>query len=270
MRHLHKVVKLIAINFLIIPELALAKIPDVVTDYLRNERHRVSEDGVIHSQQSPGTLDFVRGVVQNWREIVDDLPSVAGDGRKQSLIIVAGEYLPPQEYVDFVDSLCERREQGKLVPEALCAVLWADMAKGDFLSYNYDNPRVGAVIDKIEDIVTRDFPNEWNEYFTALKSGKLKVEAINRRKADNRAMPESYAENNLENYQKLVGGSITKDIKLIATKPAEAVASLASKNRSKWSMYAALLLIVGGIVVLRIIFNRRKNIASLIRKSRGR
>jgi len=72
---------------------------------------------------------------------------------------------------------------------------------------------------------------------------------------------EIFAAKESEGYRQLMGGSVKADMKLLATRPVEAVTSLASNNRTRWSMMVAVLLVacpVIGIFMLIVRAKRRK------------
>lgn len=227
-----------------------------ITTYLNNESHLITEDGQLPASNLPETLDFVRAVVADWRQTLQALPSIAPDTRRQTLLIVSGEFLPPKDYVAFIDDLCELRSRNKLTSESLRSILWAEMPKAGFLAFNFDQPEVSAVVAKLEALVTRDFPNDWRDFFAELKSGKMKEHVIDRRNREGGRLPESFATSESEPYQQLMGGSVKADMKLLAKSPIEAVTSLASTNRSRWSMIVAVILMLGAIVALVAIMLR--------------
>lgn len=228
-----------------------------IATYLNDESHRITEDGMLPSRM-PDSLDFAREVTANWKQILNELPTIAPDPRRQSLLVVAAEFLPPKDYVAFVDALCGLRSQNKLTPEGLRRVLWAEMPKAGFLAFNFDQPEVSSVVAKLEALITRDFPNDWRDFFAELKSGKMKEHVIERRNREGGRLPESLASTESEPYQQLMGGSVKADIKLLAKSPIEAVTSLASTNRSRWSMIVAIILMLGAAVGLIAIMLRVK------------
>jgi len=234
-------------------------VPPIISAYLEEENHRVTEDGML-PYEMPGSMDFVREVTANWKQILNELPNIAPDPRRQSLLIVAAEFLPPKDYVAFVDGLCALRSRGQLTPDGLLCVLWAKMLKDDFLAYNYDQPEVSMVVAKLEVLVDKDYPNEGNNFFAKLKSGEMKARLIERRAREGEKLPEPVVNYDETPYRQLMGGSINADVKLLAQHPMAALTSIASTNRNRWSMGVAVILMLGavaGVVVLILRFRRR-------------
>jgi len=234
--------------------------PSLITKYLNDENHRITEDGMLPSKM-PDSMDFAREVTANWKLILNELPTIAPDPRRQSLLVVASEFLPPKDYVAFVDALCELRSKNQLTPEGLRRVLWAEMPKAGFLAFNFDQPEVSATVAKLEALVNRDFPNEWHDFFKELKSGKMKEHVIERSNREGGRLPELFATSESEPYRQLMGGSVATDVKLLAKNPIESLTLLASNNRNRWSMMVAIMLVLGaGIGLFAIILRvkRRK------------
>lgn len=236
---------------------SMAAVPENVTEFLRNEEFSITEDGFLPSKTLT-TLDFIRSVTGNWREVLKEMPGLAPDGRQQSLLVVACEFLSPPEYVEFISTLCDLRAQGKVVPEAVRFVLWASMAKSGFLAYNFDQPEVTTVIGRLEDQLSKDYPGEWKEFFTDLRSGKMKSFVTEERTRIGDRLPEPFANYDETPYSKLTGGSVKNDMQLIATEPVEAVASLASTNRTRWSLVVASVVILSSIVASVVVLRRLK------------
>lgn len=236
-----------------------AALPPNIETYLRDEQHSVTEDNFLPSRL-PGDLDFVRSVTANWREVLQAAPTLAPDGRQQSLLVVAGEFLPPKEYLNFIGVLCDLRSQNRLAPESLRFILWASMAKSGFLAYNFDHPDVIAAVARLKKQIDLDYPNDWKDFFDDLKSGKMKARLIERRTRDGDKMPENVETYDETTYHQLQGGSVKADAKLLVQRPIEAVTSLASTNRTRWSMIVALVAVIGaaiGLIVLLLKIKRR-------------
>ena len=230
---------------LLTSRLAAALSPNVVP-FLADEENTVTEEGFLPNKIS--SKEFIRAVTANWREVLENMPVIASDERQQSLIIVAAEFLPPPEYVKFLNVLCELRAQGKLDPRSLYSVWLARMVKSGFLDYNYDQPEVREVIIRLENQMTKDFPNELDDSFASCKSGEAKSHLIAWRVHEGEPTPELFVGYDKSPYLRMTGGSVKQDIKLLATHPIEAVSSLASNNRTRWSMIVAAILMVGATV----------------------
>lgn len=218
-------------------------IPPELESFLDGENNSVTEDGFLPSRM-PASMDFARSVVMNWQEVLNSMESLAPDLRRQALVVVSAEFLPPKDYVQFVSRISDLKASNQISVEALHFVLWARMAKDGFLAFNYDQPDVAAAISKLESAVMTNAPNDWRDFFADLKSGKMKQRVIERRNREGDKLPESMSVTESEQYRRLIGGSVKQDVKLAATRPVEAVTSLVSVNRDKWSMVVAITLII--------------------------
>lgn len=173
-----------------------AKINDErIIAYLNDESHSVAPDGSLPSVEA--SRGFVDWVLLNWKSTVASLPEIAPNPRQQALLVVAGEFLAPPDYIAFIDSICTLREMEKIPPTTLRFVLWAGMQKRDFLGYNYQMPYVAKLGERLEKQMAKDYPGEWRAFFSDLKSGELKKNIIARRTREGQPMPESLGGNNV-------------------------------------------------------------------------
>lgn len=237
-----------------------AVLPPNISTFLKDEQNSISEEGFLPNRTA--STEFVRSITANWQEVLDNVLLIAPDIRRQSLIIVAAEFLPPPEYVKFLHSVCDLRAQGKLNRDSLQYVWTARMVKSGFLCYNYDEPEIISIVNRIESHMTKDFPNELEEAFAACKSGEAKSQLIAWRAHEGEPTPELFVGYDKSPYLRMNGGSVKQDIKMITTHPLEAVSSLASTNRIKWSMIVAALLVVSvaiGSIVIIVRLKRRRS-----------
>jgi hypothetical protein len=218
-------------------------LPPELTSFLSSETNSVTEDGFLPSRM-PASMDFARAVVANWQEVLNSIETLAPDLRRQALIVVAAEFLPPKDYVQFVNRVSDLKPAGQVTVEALHFVLWARMAKDGFLAFNHDQSNVANAISKLERNVMANAPNDWRDFFSDLKSGKMKLRVVAKRTREGDKLPESMSVVESEPYRRLMGGSVKQDVKLVATQPVEAVTSLASVNRERWSMIVAISLVL--------------------------
>ncbi len=232
-------------------------IPHELKSFLDDEINAVTEDGFLPSRM-PASSDFARSVVMNWPEVLNSVESLAPDLRRQALVVVAAEFLPPKDYVQFVNRISDLKTSSRISIEALHFVLWARMTKDGFLAFNYDQPDVAAAISKLERHVMANAPNDWRDYFADIKSGKMKQRLIEKRNREGDKLPESMSVVESEPYRRLTGGSVKQDLKLATTRPVEAVTSLASVNRQKWSMVVAISIILVCLCLIGIAFRAWK------------
>jgi hypothetical protein len=124
--------------------------------------------GIRTSQVGESGGFFVRGVDRevffdymrkHWREIADDIESLpkaerssASDEVAWNVSVInfgaACEWLPPLEYVDFMDKFLELREQKRIGFLPFQLQMSASCKKQDFLDVNWEHPRVKAIFEK--------------------------------------------------------------------------------------------------------------------------
>jgi len=121
---------------------------------------------------------FIGYICENWREIADhveDLPKAEGsfvtkDGAfncSVNTFATACEWLPPQEYVDFLDKLADLYEQKRI---GYLAIELSGSAKKDgFLGVNWYHPRVKAYLERLKKLA----PPEHKDIIERMASGKL-------------------------------------------------------------------------------------------------
>jgi len=173
-----------------------------VKAFLTDKEKYVMEDGAI-PYQTVQDVAFIRFVAENWEQALTLLSNDMSDSRGQGLIIVAAEYLPPWDYVRFLNGACDLMEAGKLKVEG-CFFCLRDRGKNGFLEYNYDVPEVAAVINRIETIYKAQEPGQWDGYFSEIKSGERKKFVIEYFTREGWPMPETYKANSNEPYRWLV------------------------------------------------------------------
>ena len=173
-----------------------------VKTYLANEENHVLEPGHPPMQTSQD-LAFLCYVAEDWRRALTLLEKIASDRRQQSMITVAAEFLPARDYVRFLNGTCDLISSGKIEMPG-----WGfgcgSFIKQGFLGYNYDQPEVATVINRLEVIYKAQKPEDWNEYFSSVKSGENKKETVKLLTAYGDPMPETYKANSKEIYKALV------------------------------------------------------------------
>lgn len=171
----------------------IAEVPSSVTTYLDNESNVVQESGMLPKRTAEGEA-FVHGVVDNWNEILDNLATVAPTARQQALIAVGAEFLPPADYVSFINKVCDLGQEGGVKKEFISAILLARMIKGGYLAYNYDVPQVAAAINKLEAAVSSYSIPDLDEFITSIESGDAKTTIVAERQRYNDVLPENYGD----------------------------------------------------------------------------
>ena len=171
--------------------------------FLADKEKRVDEGGAPPYQTS-WDLAFHRFVAEDWKRALALLEKDAPDLRRQSLILVAAQYLQPKDYVHFLNGTCALMESGKLKIEGW-AFCYRDRYKRGFLEYNYDQPEVAAVIDRMMTIYQAQEPEgPWEKYFSDIKSGESKKRVERVQTFDGWLLPETYKDNPQEVFRWLL------------------------------------------------------------------
>ena len=246
-----------------------------VKAYLADEENRVIEPGHPPLQTSQD-LAFLHYVAGDWRRALTLLEKNAPDRRQQNLIVMAAEFLPARDYVRFLNGTCAFIESGKLeMPR--WGFTGGNLAKDDFLGYNYDQPEVAAVINRMEAINKTHAPGKWDDYFSRVKSGEEKKAIVKLLTAYGDPMPETYKANSKEMYKALVREhkkqmaeeekkaksknrtlADSKEGKTTADKKSEAAPKKPVKNKNTHWKFPLLFGVVSGIGVVAAWFYFRK------------
>ena len=170
-------------------------------DYLANERKCILEPGHPPMQTSQD-LAFLCYVVEDWRRTLTLLERVSPDRRQQHLIIVVAELLSARDYVRFLNGACALVESGKIeLPSWNLG--FGSFLKEYFLGYNYDQPEVASVINRLEAIYKAQNSEMWRNYFSRVRSGEEKKAIVKLLTAYGDPMPETYKANSKEIYKAL-------------------------------------------------------------------
>ena len=178
--------------------------PTDIKSFLDDKTNSLNEDGFL-PETPPQMLSFARYVVGNWQQLLTTIGTDAPDVRRQNLIVVAAEFLPPHDYVSFVSGICDLNASGKIKLGTFKTILNAKMFKNGFLAFNYDKPEVAAVITKLETILQAGEPGKWTDCFSGIKSGTAKQAVVAERTRDNEPLPEAIDAGG-EAYRQLMGG----------------------------------------------------------------
>ena len=171
------------------------QLPSRVAAFLANDQNGVTDDGIIVGGGNGGG-EFVQYFCAHWRDIVANCASIAPDKRRQNLIAAAAEALPPDDYVNFLNGLSDSIASGKTPSFDIYAITDGVREKQGFLAYNYDNPRVAIVIQKLEALCIARRPNDpdvkkaWGE----MKSGQAKIKIAEYMRENGQHMPELLVE----------------------------------------------------------------------------
>lgn len=111
-----------------------------------------SEDGY-YGTKSGDKVKFTKYICEHWATLLDEYtPNTHNTGNYKtltlSIICHAAEELPPMEYLNFLDKLLDMEEQGKLPSGGDSMLLHGSNEKHDFLSVNWEHPRVQKILAK--------------------------------------------------------------------------------------------------------------------------
>jgi hypothetical protein len=171
--------------------------------FLADEKKSVMEDGEPPGRTSQD-LAFQLFVADDWKRALTLLENDAPDLRRQNLITVAAEVLPAQDYVRFLNGVCVLMESGKLKMPGWSFCV-GSFIKQDFLAYNYDQPEVFALINRIEAIYKIQEQGKWDKYFYDIKSGEDK-KLVTKEYGRHINLIETYNKNSKMVYNALVKG----------------------------------------------------------------
>jgi len=188
-----------------------------VKAFLADERKQVIEPGTAPFQTSQD-IAFSLYLADNWQRALTLLENDAPNRRQQNLIVVAAEAMPAQDYVRFLNGVCGFIESGKLELPGWSFGFGSDLKEG-FLAYNYDQPEVVALINRLEAIYKAKEPGKWDEYLSSIKSGDGKKNLVEALTSYGDPMPETYKANSKEVYHNLVN----THKKLLEGKPLEEI-----------------------------------------------
>jgi hypothetical protein len=105
--------------------------------------------------------------LSNWSQLLNNIehfPTRMYDPsyKKERIISTVSTFyedcalLEPLVYVDFLDKVLSLRESGRITPGELQLILLPDNSKSDFLSVNYEHPRVANILEKAISLVPPD------------------------------------------------------------------------------------------------------------------
>ena len=167
------------------------EVPESVSAYLAQPTKTAGEDGWLPDDKAVA-LPFVRGVVDNWEEILVQIKNVAPDSRRQVLVAIAAEFLAPRDYIEFIDAVSTKAgdANGGVTNEMIAAILDAAMIKNGFLGYRYQDPDVASAIAKLKSCAVARMPGRWEQFFTAVQDGSVRATVIARQSREGGSLPE--------------------------------------------------------------------------------
>ncbi len=136
---------------------------------------QVTEDG-IPSGDYHGPSSFRSYLRANWREILDNIQTIAPNRPQQAVIFATAAFLPSPEYLDFMAATIDQFEKGNLDATAVRhRVLFPPRHRYGFLQFNYQNPQVRSICEKAKRLFPSD--QQLQEYLSDILSGAGKEHA---------------------------------------------------------------------------------------------
>jgi len=132
------------------------QLPSNVSQYL--ESGWFGEDWML--EDTGGKLtEFTNYMTSNWVQVLDNFDAVAPTIRKKLVILAACEALSPTDYLAFLEKLARLSQAPGFDVKVWNGVISPTKLKEGFLAYNYQNPRVSAVINRIVATIPADDPH---------------------------------------------------------------------------------------------------------------
>lgn len=161
---------LLIIGFLHLKAAGIAIPDDIEVGF---EKGRTGESGGLFLEDVDRER-FIGYVCENWREITDhieSLPRAKGSfGTKDgafdcsvNTFATACEWLPPEEYVDFLNKLADLYEQERIGYLAVKFQLGGNAKKDSFLAVNWHHPSVNAFLQRMKTLVPDQKDVDWIE-----------------------------------------------------------------------------------------------------------
>lgn len=171
--------------------------------FLANEEKHVSEDGE-PPFRTIEDIDFLCYVMENWKQALSLLENDAPDLRRQSLIVVAAGFLPPQDDIRFANGICALIEAGKVDIKPWSWYGGFGEERDSFFAYYYNQPEVATVIERFEAIYKAKEPGKWDDYFLEIKSGERKKRLVEECTQYGVSFPEIYKVHSKEAHNRFV------------------------------------------------------------------
>ncbi len=151
----------------------------------------------VHGTSEERLFGFIR---ENWREIaerIEELPVTPGvfdsaTSQKNATVIVFGvacEWLPAEEYLEFLEKFTELREEGRIDFGVWKSQLFGWAKKDHFLAVNWQHPRVKNLLEKAMGMVP-ETETDTLEMLNNIAHGKL-ADSYLVNKPDDAPLPET-------------------------------------------------------------------------------
>lgn len=149
----------------------------------------VLEDGIPSGITDPSRFPFALYLQSNWKSLLDSIETIAPTRRQQAVLFVSAEFMPSDEYLDFVKTVLRKCETGSVPKETVRNRVATQGAKRfGFLEFNYRHPKVRDICQTIK----RLFPGEieLQNHMDAILSGAAAKQAASWLSQNGRPVPE--------------------------------------------------------------------------------
>jgi hypothetical protein len=146
------------------------ELPQNISSYL--ESKKLTEDETLPLLETEGKA-FVEYAVANRVQILNNFSTVATNPNQQKLLLAAMEFAVPLDYLATLNKVCDFKQSGTIGSDVFEFAFRATPIGKGFLSYNYQNVQVQAVIQRAQTLLPNDA--EFQAFLTAILNGSQKV-----------------------------------------------------------------------------------------------
>jgi hypothetical protein len=146
------------------------ELPQNISRYL--ELKKITEDESLPFLETEGKA-FVEYAVAKRVQILNDFSKVATNPNQQKLLLAAMEFAAPLDYLGTLNKICDLTQSGAIGAEVFEFAFRATPIGKGFLSYNYQNVQVQAVVRRAQTLLPNN--GEFQGFLTAILNGSQKV-----------------------------------------------------------------------------------------------
>lgn len=146
------------------------ELPQNISSYL--ESKRLTEEETLPLLETDGKT-FVEYVVANRVQILNNFSTVAANPNQQKLLLAAMEFATPANYLATLDKVCDLKQSSVIGNDVFDFAFRATPIGKGFLSYNYQNAQVQAVIQRAQALLPNNA--EFQAFLTTVLDGSQKV-----------------------------------------------------------------------------------------------
>jgi hypothetical protein len=145
------------------------KLPQNISGYL--ESSRLTEGEALPLLESEGKT-FVEYAVVNRVQILNEFTIIATNPNQQKLLLAAMEFATPEDYLATLEKVCDLKQSNVIGDDVFEFAFRATQIGKGFLSYNSQNAKVQAVIQRAQALLPNDA--DFQALLTAILDGSQK------------------------------------------------------------------------------------------------